>query len=274
MTPDSIPPAPLAHDRSGPTGGTAVLLVHAGVADRRMWDPVWDRLTAAHDVVRVDLRGFGDSTTLPEPGWSNTADVLATLEALGIDRVHVVGASFGAGVAVETALVRPTAVASLVLLAPGGALIPERTEDLAAFAAAEDEALERDDLDAAAQANVDTWVIGPGRDAEAVPNDVRRLVHTMQRRVFEITADWPDVDETDLDPPALERLAEVTVPTIVVQGGHDLDAIVKAADAVTTGIPGAERVDWPDVAHLPSLERPDDVAALVEEWIGRHSDPP
>jgi 3-oxoadipate enol-lactonase len=269
MTPDLV----LAHDRSGPTGAPTLLLLHAGVADRRMWDSVWGRLTAAHDVVRVDLRGFGDSTTAPEEGWSLGADVLATLDALGIDRVHVVGNSLGAAVGVEVALMRPAAVASLVLLAPGGSLIPGRTDDLRAFGDAENAALERDDLDAAAQANVDTWLVGPGRTTDAVPEDVAARLHAMQRRAFEIQLAWPEVDETELDPPALERLAEVTVPTLVVQGGHDLRAIADAADAVTAGVPDVRRIDWPDVAHLPSLERPDDVAALVEEWISRSDRP-
>jgi 3-oxoadipate enol-lactonase len=269
MTPDLV----LAHDRSGPTDAPSLLLLHAGVADRRMWDPVWDRLTAAHDVVRVDLRGFGDSTTAPEEGWSLGADVLVTLDALGIDRVHVVGNSLGAGVGVEVALMRPAAVASLVLLAPGGSLIPGRTDDLRAFAEAEDAALERGDLDAAAHANVDTWLIGPGRTAEAVPDDVAALLHAMQRRAFEIQLAWPEVDEAELDPPALERLAEITAPTLVLHGAHDLTAIAAASDAVTAGIPDVRRIDWPDVAHLPSLERPDDVAVLVEEWIARTSEP-
>jgi pimeloyl-ACP methyl ester carboxylesterase len=251
--------------------GPPVVLLHAGVADRRMWEPMWGGLTASFDTVRLDLRGFGESTTAPESGWSNASDVLATLDALGIARTHVVAASFGAGVAVETALVRPSAVASLLLIAPGGALIPARTEDLSAFIGAEDEALERDDLDAAAEVNVETWLVGPGRDAADVPADVRRLVHDMQRLAFEITAEWPDVEEDELDPPALERLAEISVPTLVLQGERDLEAIAAAAAAVTAGVPGAERVDWPDVAHLPSLERPDAVAALIEEWIVRSS---
>ncbi len=270
-TEHAAPAAPLAHDRSGPTDAPTLLLIHAGVADRRMWEPMWGRLTASFDTVRLDLRGFGESTTPPAAGWSNPADVLATLDALGIEKSHVVAASFGAGVAVETALARPSAVESLLLIAPGGALISARTEDLNAFIAAEDEALERDDLDAAADANVETWLVGPGRDASDVPDDARHLVHDMQRRAFEITADWPDVEEDELDPPALERLAEITVPTLVLQGEHDLDAIAAAADAVTAGVPGAERVDWAGVAHLPSLERPAEVAALIEEWIVRSS---
>ena len=56
----------LSYERSGPTVSTPILLLHAGIADRRMWDSIWPTLTAARDVVRVDLRGFGGSTERPE----------------------------------------------------------------------------------------------------------------------------------------------------------------------------------------------------------------
>ena len=120
----------LAHDRSGPTGRTPLLLLHAGIADRRMWDPIWPALTATHDVVRVDLRGFGESDTTPEGAWSHAEDVLATLDALGVERAHLVGCSQGAGVAAEVAVRRPSLAASLVLAAPGGALFVGKTDAL------------------------------------------------------------------------------------------------------------------------------------------------
>jgi pimeloyl-ACP methyl ester carboxylesterase len=51
----------IAYDRAGPRGQLPVVLIHAGVADRRMWEPIWPALTRERDVVRLDLRGFGDS---------------------------------------------------------------------------------------------------------------------------------------------------------------------------------------------------------------------
>src|SRR5687767_13891290 len=109
--------------------GDPLLLVHAGVADRRMWDPQWPVFVAAHRVIRYDLRGYGES--LPPSGpWSQHADLLGLLAELGIGRAHVVGASVGAGIAVEAALAQPQAVASLVLVAPGGALYGGATDDL------------------------------------------------------------------------------------------------------------------------------------------------
>ncbi|PFG35301.1 alpha/beta fold hydrolase [Sanguibacter antarcticus] len=256
----------LAHERSGPVGRTPLLLIHAGIADRRMWDPVWPALTAVQDVVRLDLRGYGESTAQPVGPWSPRADVLATLDSLGIGRVHVVGCSFGAGVAVEVALERPEAVASLVLVAPGGALLTERTDELVAFFEAEGNALEAGDLDAAVEANLRAWVDGPRRGPDAVPASVRDKVGAMQRRVFDITGGWPDEvwsAEEDLSPAAPYRYGEIMVPTLVLSGGLDIESIRQAGEHLVAGVQTASAVVWDEVAHLPSMERPQDFAALV-----------
>lgn len=260
----------IAYDRAGPTGANPVVLVHAGIADRRMWEPQWSALTATRDAIRLDLRGYGESSTRPRGDLSPADDVATTLAELGVGRAHLIGASFGAGVAVEVALTEPSLVESLLLTAPGGSLIADVTPQLRTFIAAEDAALEAGDLEAAVEANVTWWVDGPHRDAGQVDPGVRARVGEMQRRAFELTDDWDDVGEAELDPPALDRLAEIRVPTLVLVGLLDLDAIHDAADRVTTGIAGAKRIDWPDVAHLPSMERPHDFATLVDDWVATH----
>lgn len=191
-----------------------MVLLHAGVADRRMWEPLWPAVTTRHDAVRLDLRGFGDSTDRPDGPLSPPADVLDVLAAEGIERSQLVGSSYGAGVAVETALARPGAVASLLLAAPGGSLIPEATEDLRAFGREENAALAAGDFDAAVDANVRWWVDGPGQSADRVRPEVRDLVPRMQPRAFELTADWDDVEEAEPEPPPQERLAEIDVPSL------------------------------------------------------------
>ena len=267
--------AGIAYDRAGPRDAVPVVLLHAGVADRRMWGPLWADLTADRDVVRLDLRGFGDSAARPRRALSPVDDVLDTLTELDIGHCHLVGASFGAGVAVEVALTRPEAVRSLLLSAPGGSLLPEVTPDLRAFIEAERNALARGDLDAAVEANVTWWVDGPHRDTGAVDPEVGDLVRVMQRRAFDVTADWDDVEEIELDPPALDRLAEIRVPTLQLVGALDLEAVHEAARRVADGIAGSRRVDWPDVAHLPTMERPDDFVALLRTWLAarRSTDP-
>ncbi len=240
----------LAYDRAGPVGDVPILLVHAGVADRRMWDGVWEPLVERRDVLRVDLRGFGESTERPSGELAPHQDVLGVLNDEGIERAHVVGASLGAGVAVEVALTEPARVASLLLVAPGGSLIPEMTEQLRAFAVAENTAMDAGDLDTAVEANLATWVDGPSQPVDRVAPEVRARVGTMQRLAFELTADWDDVEEAELDPPALDRLVEVGVPTLVL-----------------TGVTGARQVVWPDTAHLPSMERPDVFVTLLLDWV-------
>ncbi|HET8603795.1 MAG TPA: alpha/beta fold hydrolase, partial [Marmoricola sp.] len=261
------PTAPLAHDRAGPSGGLPVVLVHAGIADRRMWEAQWGPLTGERDAVRVDLRGFGESATPPEGALLPLGDLSATLDALGIARCHLVGASLGAGVAVELALTRPDLVESLLLAPPGGSLLTKVTPDLRAFFDAESAALERHDLDAATEANVRAWVVGPGRDDSDVPAELLTRVRTMQRRAFDLQLAWGAVEEAELDPPAAERLAEVAARTLVLVGDHDLETTREAAQRVAREVPGARLVEWTDAAHLPSMEHPDDFCSLLLEWV-------
>ena len=261
----SVSSTGIAYDREGPRGDPPIVLIHAGVADRRMWEPVWPTLSRAHDVVRIDLRGFGDSVARPAGPVSQADDVLEVLSEIGVDRCHLVGASFGAGVALETALTRPAAVASLLLAAPAGSLL-ELTPGLRAFIDEETAALERGDLDAAVEVNLSWWVDGPHRQPDQVDPEVRALVGRMQRRAFEVTSGWDDVEESELEPPALDRLSEVCVPVLVLAGGLDHDTVRDAAGRVVSGVAGAELVEWPQVGHLPSLERSADFLDLLRAW--------
>src|SRR3954469_25082147 len=185
-----ISPSAIAYDREGPRTGPTVVLIHAGIADRRMWDAQWGDLVAVHDCLRMDLRGFGESLRPPEGELSHVDDILELLGAEGVERCHLVGASLGAGVAVELTLTAPTLAESLLLCPPGGALLTERTPDLDAFVTAESAALEGGDLDGAVQADLEYWVIGPGRVADAVDPLVLDEVAAMQRLAFEIQLAW------------------------------------------------------------------------------------
>jgi len=265
-------PAGIAFDRGGPQGGAAVVLLHAGVADRRMWDPQWAELTTSRDAVRLDLRGFGESDGPPVGALDPVADVVDTLEYLGVDWCHLVGSSFGAGLAVEVALTRPTLVRSLLLAPPGGSLLLRAAPALATFAAAENAALERGDLDAAVEANIEAWVVGKGRTLDDVDPVVTASVRAMQRRAFEIDADWDDADLewVELDPPAVQRYAEVTQPMLIVVGAHDLEPVHRAADRLQREVTHTQRVDRERPAHLPSMEEPQAFLRLLLDWVAAH----
>jgi 3-oxoadipate enol-lactonase len=243
----------LSHDARGT--GAAVLLIHAGVADRRMWDPLLPDLSQRHRVVRVDLRGFGDSPLPPHP-YDHVTDVVAVLDEVGVDCPAVVGASFGGLIAQELARRFPDRVQRLLLVCPASALL-EPDEELEAFWSREAQFLERGDLAAATTLNVDTWC-GP----EATPA-VRELVSAMQRRAFELQAEREDlaVDEGLGDPSTIQA------PVLVVSGDHDLAAFRRSADALAQALPRARLRTLPWAGHLPSLERPDEAGQLIIDFL-------
>lgn len=247
--------------------GEPLVLIHAGVADSRMWDPQWPAFSSSHRTVRYDLRGYGES--LPPTGpWSHHADLLELLGELGIDRAHLVGASVGAGIAVEVALAQPQAVASLVLAAPGGALYGASTDDLRAVWHDEVEALDRGDLDDAVEVNLRAWVDGRDRAPDVVDHAVRAFVGAMQRDAFELPEwDAAAAPEAELEPPAHARLAEIDCPTLVVVGAVDQLATLEAANRLAAEVPGARIVSFPDAAHMLTLERPEAFERLVLDFV-------
>jgi pimeloyl-ACP methyl ester carboxylesterase len=257
--------AGIAFDDRG--SGSPLVLVHAAVADRRMWDPQLPALAAAHRVIRYDARGFGESLP-PQGSWAQHTDLLDLLDELLISRTHVVGASMGAGVAVEAALARPATVDSLVLVAPGGALIGESPSELLPIWAAEVDALDHGDIDAAVEVNLRAWVDGPERLPGAVDPEVRAFVGRMQREAFELPEwDQEGAPEHELSPPAAARLTELGCPVLVVVGEADQPAIRTTAERIADAAPEARLVVWPGVAHMLTLERPDEFAELVLDFL-------
>lgn len=260
----------IAYDRQGRSDRIAIVLIHAGIADRHMWDPLWEPLASVREAIRLDLRGFGDSTSKPTGSLDHVADIIDTLEQLDITRCHLVGASFGAGAATEVALTRPDLVRSLLMCPPGGSLLAELTSDLKSFFDTEKAALARGDIDAAVDANVASWVVGPGRSESDLDPAVVAAVRQMQRNTFEVAASWGDVGAVELEPPALDRLADLDLPVLVLVGGHDLDTTHDAADRVCAAAPNVRRVDWDDVAHMPSMEKPERFLEIMLDWTDTH----
>ncbi|MEN3609521.1 alpha/beta hydrolase [Plantactinospora sp. ZYX-F-223] len=246
----------LCHDVDG--AGPAVLLLHSSVCDRRMWDPQWLTLRdAGYQVIRCDFRGFGE-TPVPDRPYSEARDVRDLLDALGVQRVALVAASFGGRVGLEVAARWPDRVSSMALLCPG---MPGHRPgpDLADFDQREDELIEAGDLAAAVELNVATW-LGPEAD-EATRDRVR----DMQRHAFEVQlAAAEDVPRLDLGEP---DLGQITAPCLAVSGRHDLPDFRQIAARLPELLPEARHLELPWAGHLPSLERPAEVAALLVDFL-------
>jgi 3-oxoadipate enol-lactonase len=247
----------LAHEVAG--SGPTLLLVHAGIADRRMWDDqVGPFAAAGWRVVAADLPGFGETPRPDGPValWATLRDLLARL---GVDRAVVVGCSLGGRAAVDLALAAPERVRALVLV--GSSLAGRRFQEPALFELWDQSegAIERGDHQEAARVEIDTWVVGMGRDPSAVDPEVRRRVRDMLLVAYE----HGEADLEEPDPPAAGRLGEVAAPALVVVGEHDRPDIHAMAGALAAGIPGAERVVLDRTAHLPGMERPEEFNRVV-----------
>jgi pimeloyl-ACP methyl ester carboxylesterase len=248
----------LSHDDEG--SGPAVVLLHSGVCDRRMWADQVAALAPSHRVIRPDLRGFGE-TPLPAERFSFAADVVALLDHLQVDRAAIVGSSFGGRVALEVAVTAADRVASLALLCPALRGVPS-TPRADAFDEEEDRLLNSGDVAGAVELNVATWL---GPEASAATRD---LVRAMQAHAFEVQL---AADELDPGPEATRvdvDLALVSAPTLVVSGGLDVDHFQDVAQHVADSVAGArlEKLAW--AGHLPSLERPAEVNALLAGFLG------
>ena len=258
----SVNGADLAYDDAGT--GHPLLLVHAGITNRHMWDLVWDAFGSRFRVIRPDLRGFGETPAATEPftNWQDLAELLRALDALP---AHVVGVSSGGSASLELAIMAPDLVDRLVLVAPGQAGWSWAAQ-LNADWEAEEAAWQRGDRDEVAWSNVRTWVDGPLRGGEA-PADLRQAVFDMYRPALELQAVDGAVDSANLEPPAPGRLGEVAAPTLVVVGELDQPDMMDIGEHLAREIRGARLARMPGVSHLPPMEDPDAFSALVIEFL-------
>lgn len=259
--------ARLAWWADGPGGGEEgdrtddhpLVLVHAGVADARMWEPIVPALAAGHRVVRFDMRGYGRSLSGRGP-FAPAADLAGLLDALAVERAHVVGASFGGLVALELAATQPGRVASLVLLA---AALPdiEPSAQLLDYAEAEQTAVEVGRIEDAVEINVRMWA------ARSTPA-VQSLVAAMQRDAFELQL-RERAESEELDPPVSTRLQTIGVPATVVYGERDLDDFKQIAQRLYAELPDATLHEISAADHLLALDQPEAVTQLILRHLQR-----
>ncbi|HET8961579.1 alpha/beta hydrolase [Nocardioides sp.] len=246
--------ARLAYDVAGPDRPVHdLLLLHAGVTDRRSWQPLVDSLADRHRCVRYDARGYGETTYEPEVGWSPVEDAVAVLDAAGVDSAVVVAGSMGGAVALDLALAHPDRVRALVLIgsAVRGAPYPEvadpATADLVARAEAAEEA---EDWDEVNRLEARIWLDGPTADDGRVDGAVRDLFLEMNGQALRATDPGDRAPADDTWP----RLGDIRVPVLVMVGRLDLEDIQAVAAALAEALVDARLVWLDGVAHLPQHE--------------------
>lgn len=240
--------------------GPALVLLHGGFGDRRMWEQQFGELARDFRVVRYDHRGFGRSPA-PESDYSPVADLLRLLDHLGMERAHLVGNSMGGSLALEFALLHPERTGRLVVVASGANGYPFTDADAApvmeVFRAAQEQGAER---------AAELWLQNPmvavaSRDPATAP--LLRAMVSENRGIFQMQH-WP---REPLDPPAFERVRELRLPVLFILGERDAPLVGRVAEETARRIPGARSEVLPGADHLPQMARPAEFNRLVREFL-------
>jgi pimeloyl-ACP methyl ester carboxylesterase len=236
--------------------GPAVVLIHAGIADARMWERQMATFTTAFRTVRFDMRAFGRSP-VPTAPFSPVDDVLALMDALSIDRAALVGNSFGGAVATEAALAHPDRVWAVALVAP--ALFGFEGEGHPTLEAA-GAAREAGDVSRSVDLELEVWA--PLRTDPEVDALIHRWAHDNDG-----VDDLPEDLFLEPEPLAAARLEELRAPTLVVMGDTNPPDFEAIAEEYTRRVPGARAARIADADHLASLRGPEEFDRVVLEFL-------
>jgi 3-oxoadipate enol-lactonase len=256
----NVPGGRLYFEESGT--GAAVVLIHGGFGDRRMWDAQFDALARDFRVVRYDHRGFGNSTGA-DSAYSPTADLIRLLDHLGIAKAHVIGNSVGGTVALDFALLHPERTNKVVVVASGASGYPWRPEDVASIVAVFNTAKEQG-ADKAAELWLHNDMIAVSSRHPRSADLVARMVRD-NKNIFKLNA-WP---EESLKPSTYDRLGELRMPVLFVVGQNDVAGVQRVNDASAARIGGSEVFRMPGADHLPHMTHPDEFNRRVTAFLER-----
>ena len=245
--------------------GACVILLHAGVADRRMWRTTCEALSGKFKCIAYDRRGFGDATS-PDETFRSIDDLDAVIRHFGCERAHLIGSSQGGRIAIDYALAKPENVLSLVLVAPAlsGASVPssyppaiERLMDEL------EQAEEKADFEKMNAIEAHMWLDGPLSSENRVVGPARDLFLDMNGRALK----HAPLNREQAPPSAAEQLHRLTQPAFVIWGDADFPHIKDRSRLIANTIPGARHLVMEDCAHLPNMERPTQFDEAVLKFL-------
>jgi len=245
--------ARLWYDEAG--GGRAVLLLHGGLGDSGLWEPVVPFLAERFRTIRTDLRFFGRSTG-PAVPWSWHDDVIGVLDELEIERAALVGLSLGGRIALDVALAHPERLWALIGVAPGLG-----GHDAAAYSeeqeARYDAAEAKGDLEDAMAVDFEVWA----------PLGADELMRQLWRTTPDANPLPGGVEPRfPASPPAKERLAELTVPALIVTVARDPAGFREIGPLVAREAPNARHVEL-DSDHYVTLREPELLSGVLLDFL-------
>ncbi|HEY7433418.1 MAG TPA: alpha/beta hydrolase [Streptosporangiaceae bacterium] len=241
--------------------GPPIVLTHDAMLHRESWDAQFDSLSRAYRVVRWDRRGYGRSDQ-PSAPYASDDDLARVVASLTDPPTVLMGCSNGGLLSLQCALQHPELVAALVLVGPivSGLGFTEHFTSRGGHWTG-------GNLTAAAEieywSSTDPWFIAPANTTArdrlralltANPNNLRPKEHLEQA----------------YESPALPRLGQITVPTLIIAGEHDIPEVHAHCGAIQAAIPGARRQVLPNSGHLPHFEDPANFNPTIQAFLAAH----
>ncbi len=245
--------------------GDAVIFLHAGVADRRMWLAHLDELCARYFVVAYDRRGFGETTT-PDESFRHVDDLRAVIQHFGLERVTLVGCSQGGRIAVDFALAHPKLVCGLSLVAPalsGDDVEFAHPDEVLQLQAQMEACEENEDVEGLNALEAWAWLDGPLEVERRVTGSARDLFLDMNR----IALLHAELSKEEEPPLAATRLGELAVPVQLCWGARDFPHVIDRCKRMARAIPHSSVHVIADAAHLIPLEQPERFRDILHSFL-------
>jgi pimeloyl-ACP methyl ester carboxylesterase len=263
----SVPGGRLYYEADG--SGTPLLLVHAGVANLRQWDPHIRDFAERYHVIRYDTRGYGRTESEPVE-FTNRADLAAVLDHFDAAAAHIVGCSRGGQISLDFAVESPERVLSYTSVAGGvgnyEADIPKELEEaIIAFDESTQKLAAAKDWAAVADAETAYWFDGPGQPPDRADPATRAMVREWIYSNY--AAEKESGTPQPLEPSADTRLDRLTMPVLAVVGDKDEAWALASMKYLASSVPNGRFELFENAAHLLNLEYPDRFTRLILDFV-------
>lgn len=254
------------YERSG--NGEPLLLLHAGLQDHTMWAQQVTTLSKQFEIITPDLPFHGKTTGIDTTLLAKEA-IRILLDSLHLQRVSMAGLSMGASVVQDFIIAYPQRVNKSILISAGinGHEKRHPVDSVSMGWYAEFiKAIENKDTVGAAVEFTKAWAEGIYRSKDSLKAPVSKYVYqtTLQNLRAHKLAGWPILQN---NPPAIENIAGVKLPILLIDGDKDLPHISVTSEYLQKNIKGAKRVTIKNVAHMLNMEKPEDLNRLILKFF-------
>jgi 3-oxoadipate enol-lactonase len=255
--------------------GDTVVLVHGLTLDTRMWDSQFEALSKSYHVVRFDMRGHGKSSGLRGAdggvtAFSQSEDILGVMDALTIDKAHVIGLSMGGYASYEFAVDHPDRLMSLTVIDSAWRYDPARTSSTFQTRVVGYLTTAGTDLEAGLRAWMGDALFVPAGKIAQVKADLEEIVLVGHLGLGTGAYFANPLSAMSPSPLAETRLGDLKMPMLVIVGDLDDPEFVAHADFIAGAVSGSEKVVIEGSGHMSTMEKPDEVNQALEAFLAKH----